>query len=840
MSDKNTFTLNMGKTPFKLNELHLNTELTPPSFTSSSITLIDGPFYANGSLHLGHFANKVFKDAFVRTNNLFGNKTKLQITSDQHGLPIEIEVEKKYGKTDNFVAKCREYANEQFSNQLQQLKKFGVLTDEDTVQTASFEYEAYEMSKLYQLYKDGKLVRLLRPVNFCSHCNSSLADAEVEYYSKKSHSLTVEFKVDNVTSLLVWTTTPYTLFYNKAVAYNNKFTYVKWEHGGKYYITVKEMFDSLSKINEKSFEYINLEGLFVESPITKLKVPVLNADYVESSGTGLVHIAPNFGLDDYRIGVNYGLDIVDCIDNTGKFKVEPLLGLTITQASEIALDKLSQDNLIYQLTNIEHNVGHCWRHKTPLFFKASKEWFLDLSEVQEKYKNENYTFYPPKSSNRLQSMIDSRKLWCISRNRKWGVPLPFFYDENDNVVDDENLVLNAIDEVKEKGVESWHINTSNYIKSTQVADVWFDSGIMYDYYKSKNNISSVVLAEGSDQHRGWFNSTVCTNLLLGNYNNNLKIFTHGFVVDDKGLKFSKSNKNYVDLDTLFKQYSPDLLRLVVLSQNIHQDICFSKTLLTQTMEEYKKIRNTFRFVLQNYSKEDIDISTLDYNNDIFNIIKFKFNKLFLSFKENGLTNLNYYDVCKDLHKFAVDISIYFDYFKDSLYCDDKLDNKRLTIVNFLKEIADNYAYLVSTIMPFTANEYWQMIGNESNINNYDFKFTGYSLPENIEKVIYIYEDLKYNINQVFNAIKDDECNKLSQFNLDIGNEIVSDLNTNSIISLSTIFGVANVNLIKEKGIIMTPFNGKKCPRCWNYHKNYHNNENELCVRCITVETNLKG
>lgn len=851
MSDKVSYTLCMGKTDFKLNEIHQNEEISSIPYNAQTV-LIDGPFYANGSLHLGHFANKIFKDAFVRTNNLFGISTCLQVTSDQHGLPIEIEVEKKYGKTDNFITQCRQYAKEQFANQLEQVKKFGILVDNKTIETASFDYEAYEMERLHQLYKEGKLVRLLRPVNFCSDCNSSLAEAEVEYKDKESHSLVVKFELTEDTYLLVWTTTPYTLFFNKAVAFNPNLSYVKWEDNGINYITVKEKAIEL----DKEYTVFDLNNVFVTSPLTKSSVPVLAADYVESSGTGLVHIAPNFGVDDYRVGVKYDLEIVDCINNFGKFNnlCPTIEGKNIKDASITALDLLTNEGLIYSLDKIKHSVGHCWRHKTPLFFKASKEWFLNLSDISSQYENEKYTFYPKNSENRLQSMIDSRKLWCVSRNRKWGVPLPFLYDENDNVVNDDALIKSAIERVRQEGIESWYKLDTTYKISNQVADVWLDSGILYDYYKHKTNTevtNNVVLAEGSDQHRGWFNSTVCTNLLLGNINTNLRIFTHGFVVDEKGLKLSKSNKNYVELDELFKKYSPDLLRYLILSQNIHQDIVFSKDLLTQSNEKYKKIRNTFRFVIQNCSiYNDINLEDkydFDYeyeanklNSDLFDIIIYKLNNLKKIIKSDGLENLNYHDVCRAIYDFANEVSVYFDSFKDILYCDDKYSLSRYAICKFLTKIAFDYASIVSIIMPFTAQEYVNFNPLEKNkdINLYVTRIALDPLAHNITEMYNKYTELKQDINKVFLLSKTDEYKQLNQFKLDISQYCLGDIDSNpDIVQLSSLFGVAKVNVLKEgNGVYLSPYIGIKCPRCWNIH----NDSDILCNRCVTVENNLKG
>lgn len=859
----------MGKADFKLPELHVDknsfvSAMESISNSHYSLSLIDGPFYANGSLHLGHFANKVFKDAYIRTLNLFGENARLLITSDQHGLPIEMEVEKLYGKNENFISNCRQYASSQFKNQLQQVKQFGVLADDRTIQTASFEYEAFEMRKLVELYKSGKLVRMLRPVHFCSQCNSSLAEAEVEYKERKSPSLTVKFKIEDGVYLLVWTTTPYTLFVNKAVAYNAKLEYVKWYDSSKneYYVTVKPFAENL-EVDYSVYELCNKKAV---SPINDQTVPLIAADYVESSGTGLVHIAPNFGLDDYRVGINNNLEVVDCIDNKGIFNSHcpELEGKDIKQVSDLALEKLKESGLIYELSTINHNVGHCWRHKSQLFFKASKEWFLNLEEIPQKYQhNETYMFYPENSKNRFEAMINSRKLWCVSRNRKWGVPLPFYYDENDNVVDSDELWQKAIEAVELNGVEAWYTQKVPYKLSEQVADVWFDSGILTAYVKEKigiNNNLSLLLVEGSDQHRGWFNSTVCSNLLLGNYYTPLNIFTHGFVVDEKGAKLSKSNKNYVELSDLFKQHSPDVLRYMVLSQNVHQDIVFSQDVLKQANEKYKKIRNTFRFVLQNldgYKADEINshyglnslisefslshsliVDGLNCNSLTMLAINKKLHKLMESISSN-VANYDFSAITRELYDFSNEISVLFDAFKDSLYCDGKYSKRRLSICKFLKSVADIYAYAVSIIMPFTAEEYWKTVGNKGLVSEYDVDLEEWEASVEKHFNSFAYDSVRNAINAEFLKVKTDEFKSLSMFELLIDYSYENDLvlDDGVGIKLATVFGVADVTFVKNpNNFTLKPYNGKKCNRCWNYH----NDSQNLCSRCFKVESEIKG
>ncbi len=815
------YKLNLGKTDFKLNEVHLDKQkyidmwqdTIATEKSSSEYHLLSGSPYANGNLHQGHFLNNVLKDAFIRFQRLQGEKVSLTITSDQHGLPIELEVEKLKGKSDNFLLDCRDYAITQFDIQFNQIKEFGVLTNADTIATSQFDYEAAQMQLLLDFYKENKLVQKLRPIAFCSQCNGSLAEAEIEYKSKKSDSLVVKFQLKNKldTYLLVWTTTPYTLVANKAVAYNSNLQYVKYydKLTGDFYVVVEAFAES----EQVEYENISLENLEVISPYTNAIVPVLSADYVESQGTGLVHIAPSFGMDDYRVGCQYGLEVLDYIDNKGKFKDT---GLDIKETNTTVLEYLSDNGLIYTLFKIEHSTGHCWRHKTPTFYKASTEWFLDLTQVKEKYNTLEIDFYPKSSKNRLDSMMNGRDLWCISRNRQWGVPLPFFYDVNGNIhCDCESFANEAIRLVKLNGVKAFQeMNLPNgVIKSTQIADVWLDSGFLPTFVNKPVDL----VIEGTDQHRGWFNTLLCTSLSTTSQVVPKAIMTHGFVTDEKGNKYSKSSQNYVGLDKFFKENSPDVLRLMLLSQNTTNDVVISKENLDRAKEKYKKIRNTFRFILQNINENaNGNISKLDL------VQMHKLQQLHISVFENMKT-LNVQKAVEALVKYAYEVSSYFETVKDILYC-DSLDSERRKSVNcVLNKIGVHYASLVSMVMPYTAEEFWQEFKKHSKVSNSVIEqvscLDGIMIASHEVDAL---DSLKVKVNQQYESMRNTEYKTLSQFEVTVPKQYFSND------ELKIYLGVAKVDN-GEFGVTYTQ--GKKCPRCWSYHYD----TTELCNRCESVE-----
>lgn len=844
------YTLNMTKVQFDLAEKHLDKKSYVELWNSQSLQdffrnkkekplflLHDGPPYANGDLHLGHFTNKALKDALLKFKRLNGYYAPLHNGSDCHGLPVELAVEKlkTTDKTNkaSFVQSCYQYSSEQVAKQLNQLQGFGVFADfSKSYKTTDYVREAGEMKAVLSLLEKGYLYQKFRPVYWCKDCQSSLAEAELEYAPKLSDSLTVEFKLNDNTFLLVWTTTPYTLPANQAVAYNNRFTYVK------YYDKVKDKnYVTLEQENKpENWSYVEdfkLTELVLESPYHKQKVPLYHADFVEASGTGFVHVAPSFGLDDFYLGELHQLETKSYVNQYGKYETEEfpeLKGLTLKDASSFVVNQLVADNLVYEHKFFEHEYPHCWRHKTPLFSKTSKEWFMDLADVKvEALKAvENVKFYPENGKNRLKSMLDGRTSWCVSRNRLWGVPLP-----HDATFESKTDYASWMNKVKENGLSSLY-EDENF--KAQTLDVWFDSGMTHTTVVNEqfSTTQSDLYLEGSDQHRGWFQSSLLTSMALNNEAPYRQVLTHGFVVDENGRKFSKSLGNYVAMEDLLKEYSPDVLRVWALGQDFHKELTYSKTTMLNSLERYKKFRNTFRFMLQNLA--DFSPSCLKLNTDDMDLLDrfvvFKTNQL----KDNVLKMGDEYkfnESLTELYAFCDMLSVvYLDSQKDRLYCLAKDDERRKTTQHVLYYVQHTLMMLLSPYLPYSMEEYYKKTSFyqlESVLMESFLETVAVDLDEDgFNKLL----DFKLVCNKLF---EEQRSLKLLSKNNErhlFCNQPLSD-EESSVLSLL----LGNVKVLKSDEFKLVSHQLCKCNRCWNYFDTLTNDS--LCVSCHDVETGKK-
>lgn len=742
---KKDYKLNMFKTAFSLTEKHLDKSSYVALWNSPSVVaalhsdnvadkplflLHDGPPYANGNLHLGHFVNKTLKDAVLKTKRAAGYFAPFVPGFDCHGLPVELAVEQLYpaarATQAGFAAACREYAGSQVAAQEQEFKSFGVAADWGaSYKTMDFAFEAGAVGLALEMLEKGQLYRKLRPVHWCSQCASSLAEAEVEYQPKNSDSVVVKFKLNQEndkgsapTYLLVWTTTPYTLPANQAVAYNQEFDYVRVQslETGEWAVRLRTDDDVAGALCEA----FSFAGASVVSPYTGLDVPVVHADYVTRTGTALVHLAPSFGTDDFKVGETHGLAVNAYVNDSGRYDegFGELSGNDLGTVSRMVLETLTQRNLVHSQTKVEHEYPHCWRHKTPLFFKTSAEWFMDLSGFAAKAVGQldAVTFYPENGKARLTAMLATRGSWCVSRNRTWGTPFPAFMDAQDNLHPDNSaLVRQAMLQMEAKGLRGWHEfeAPAGYHKSHQTLDVWFDSGVTHELVvNARYGRQADLCLEGTDQHRGWFQSSLLTAQAMSGTVPYKQLLTHGFVVDEKGKKLSKSSKNYVELETVFKSYSPDLLRVWALSQDYSLDLKFSTVNLAQSLEKYKKLRNTLRFCLQN---------TADF--------AFETRRAHL-LAVTSVTNLQFLHALDDValqcqaaaeqYDFSGMLSMlmgfvdqvsaeYFDSLKDTLYCDAADFGGRREAQACLAYLMQRLLVLLSPVMPYTAEEVYSLL-----------------------------------------------------------------------------------------------------------------------------------
>ncbi|MGD9655777.1 MAG: isoleucine--tRNA ligase, partial [Sulfuricurvum sp.] len=695
-----------------------------------SFTLHDGPPYANGHTHIGHALNKVLKDIIVKHNYFNGKSVRFTPGWDCHGLPIEQQVEKKLGgkqkKEELETAKvrelCRAHANEFVNIQRDEFKKLGILADwENPYVTMDFKFEANIYRTLCAVAKKGLLVERSKPVFWSWAERTALAEAEVEYEDKESHSIFVAFELsDEAKSKLgisgkaapvIWTTTPWTIPANTGISMNPNEEYVLTTTG---YIVAKELLNSLKEQEvlsgdvAKTFHAKDFENLLAINPLNgRTSRIVLGEHVLVDNGTGCVHTAPGHGEDDYRVGLVYDLEVVMPVDETGCFD-ESVVGLgLIPNAQEFVGKHIFKSNdaiielmgeSVLKVSKFTHSYPHCWRSHTPLIFRATKQWFISVDGTPEGESKtlreialsevEKTKFTPETGRRRLNSMVENRPDWCISRQRDWGVPIAFFRVKATGEVLLDDKVLNFVAMIFDmKGSDVWYSMSIEELlypgsgykaeeleKVTDILDVWFDSGATWNaVLKSRNYDAGTYPAdlyvEGSDQHRGWFQSSLFLSAAVEHQAPYKGVLTHGFTVDEKGEKMSKSKGNVIAPEKVLKEYGSEILRLWVASSDYQGDLKISDNILKQSAENYRKLRNTFRFLMANINDLESltpqeQMSELDIW--ILNVAKKVFADVHASF-----SNYNFVHGMSLLNNFIVNelSGIYLDITKDRLYCD---------------------------------------------------------------------------------------------------------------------------------------------------------------------------
>lgn len=703
------YRLNMHPVSFELNETHLDKssyaavwndplvleQLHRAPGDRETFLLHDGPPYANGDLHMGHFVNKTLKDALLKHKRLAGVFAPFVPGFDCHGLPVELEVEKSGRLKEDplaFVEACRAYALTQVERQTAQFQSFGVSADwQNPYRTMdpSFEVGA---ARLFSTMPHR--VKRFRPVHWCAQCNSSLAEAEVEYELKSSDSVVVLFEVleapdrNLVGAMLeVWTTTPYTLPANRAVGYHPQTRYAVFNDD----TTGRRV-----RADANEGAAASLQGVWVRSPWTGQRVPLLEADYVTSAGTGLVHLAPSFGVDDFRVCEAHGLYAEDLVSPEGRYREGAVAGLTLSEASKAVMQGLSSTGLLAQHEMVKHEYPHCWRHKKPLFFRASEEWFLDVSQFRDTAEDalKGVSFLPEAGRERLASMVRARTSWCLSRSRLWGTPLATCPED-----------VELLDSGAVQGCEAWQSEGAR-----RTLDVWFDSGVTHTLVmKERFGRHADLYLEGSDQHRGWFQSSLLTSVATERVAPFREVMTHGFVVDAVGKKLSKSSKNYVPLAKLLEKYSPDVLRLWALQQDCTKDLRMSQESLDRAVDRYRKLRNTVRFCLQN---------TVDYAPEQHRtpsdclVDQMQLRELATLVRESQEAGARYDfpSGVSALVQFCERTSAdYFTAAKDVLYCDATASRRRRQMQTVLEQVLLGLLKALTPLMPFTAEQVHQVL-----------------------------------------------------------------------------------------------------------------------------------
>jgi len=727
--------------------------------------LLDGPPYANGHLHVGHAVNKILKDVVVKSKSLSGYDAPFVPGWDCHGLPIELNVEKKHGKFSRsklsaaeFRVACREYAASQIDLQRTEFKRLGVIGDWDNPYvTMDFKYEANIIRSLAKIIRNQHVQKGYKPVHWCLDCASALAEAEVEYAEKKSPSIDVRFNVlDNVDfwgrfnhvhkgmgpiSIPIWTTTPWTLPANEAVALNPMLQYVlvatpKPEQ----FLVAEDLLSSVLKRYGIETHTIlgrimgeKLSGVKLQHPFYEKQVPVVLGDHVTiEAGTGAVHTAPAHGVDDYLVGKQFDLPLINPVGDDGCFTAAtPLFaGLHVSKANEKILEELRRLHALIHEESLLHPFPHCWRHKTPLIFRATPQWFINMEQNGLRTKSlpaiDQVEWVPDWGKSRMIGMIENRPDWCISRQRVWGVPLALFIHRQTGEMhpDTMQLMEKVALQVEKEGIEAWYTldmkdllgsSAEDYQKSMDVLDVWFDSGVAHEcVLRSRPELSfpADIVLEGSDQHRGWFQSSLLTSVAMNNTESYKQVLTHGFVVDGQGHKMSKSLGNVIAPEEVIQTLGADVLRLWVASIDYRYEINASKEILNRMSESYRRIRNTARFLLSNLNAFDPEKDLVPAE-DMLMLDRFAMEKTRVIQEEilEAYSTYQFHLVVQKLQQFCIsDLGgFYLDIIKDRQYTMQADSRGRRSAQTALFHIAHALVRWMAPIMSFTAEEIWQYI-----------------------------------------------------------------------------------------------------------------------------------
>ncbi|HEX5035869.1 MAG TPA: isoleucine--tRNA ligase [bacterium] len=743
-------------------ESGLYAALLKKNASGKRFVLHDGPPYANGSIHFGHILNKILKDVIVRYKALRGFESPYVPGWDCHGLPIEHQVDKDLGAKKKGMSQleirkaCREYAQKFVNLQREDFRRLGVMGDwENPYLTMNYAYEATIAREFGRFVKEGNVYKALRPVLWCANDRTALADAETEYDEKESPSIYVRFWLvdpeklspqlrDKKVSIVIWTTTPWTLPANLAVALHENYDYVVVPVKDEFAIVAKQLLGDFSKavgLEEEPealvrFSGKKLENELVKHPFLPRTSRVVISDHVSmDTGTGCVHIAPGHGEDDYAVGLKYGLPILSPVDHAGRFTEEAgvpeWVGQKVFDANPAVIQRLKDQGALVLESKIRHQYPHCWRCKNPLLFRATEQYFLSLEKNALRAKAldaiRRTNWVPAWGRERIYGMIERRGDWCLSRQRSWGVPIVAF-----RCADCSEILLDAdvIDEVadlfEKDGSDIWYESPESclppdkkcakcgsvkWLKENHILDVWFDSGVSFaavlEQRKDLKYPADLYL-EGSDQHRGWFHSSLLASIGTRGRAPYETVLTHGFVVDSQGKKYSKSAGNYVPPDKVLKENGAEILRLWVAAEDYRNDIRVSNEILTRLVEAYRKIRNTGRYLLGNLF--DFDPATSFQDVELREIDKWALHHLqkLVQRAEDAYEGYNFHVIFHELNRYCtVDLSaFYLDILKDRLYTSGKKDPARRGAQRVLFEIAATLARIMAPILSFTSEEIW--------------------------------------------------------------------------------------------------------------------------------------
>ncbi|MEG6585972.1 isoleucine--tRNA ligase [Dendrosporobacter sp. 1207_IL3150] len=878
--------------------------------------LHDGPPYANGNIHIGTSLNKILKDIVVKYKSLCGYDAPYVPGWDTHGLPIEHAAIKILGLNRHELdplelrRECKQYALKCLDMQREDFKRLGVNGDWDNPYiTLNPQYEAKQIEVFGEMAKKGHIYKGLKTVYWCTSCETALAEAEIEYAEKKSHAIFVKFPlIDDKGNLpvgvsqegvfaVIWTTTPWTLPANVAIAVNPDLDYVWVESNGEVYLIAEGLVASVAK-ETKLEEYnilstvkgFDLAGMVFAHPFMDRESTVVLADYVTlEQGTGCVHTAPGHGQEDFETGMKYQLPIINPVDGAGKFTKDggKFHGLSVQDANVPIIKELAERTMLLGKSSIKHQYAHCWRCKSPIIYRATEQWFASIDGFRQDALKAiaDSNWVPTWGEDRIRNMVADRHDWCISRQRVWGVPIPIFYCNscNEHIIDD--VTIGAVTKLfAEYGSDSWWAKSANEIlpegfdcphcghkefrKETDIMDVWFDSGSSHaSVLEQRKELQwpADLYLEGSDQHRGWFQSSLLTSVATRGRAPYKTVLTHGFVVDGEGRKMSKSIGNVIYPQDVIKKYGADILRLWVASADYQADIRISNDILKQLSEVYRKIRNTFRYILGNIHDYNPDTDRVEYSKlleiDRWALLRLEQVRERVS---KAYENYEFHLLYHTIHNFcAIDLSsIYLDILKDRLYTSLPESVERRAAQTVMYEILTTLVAMVSPVLTFSAEEVWQYMPKRA------------GMPESVQLTEwpaahkeYLDADLEAKWDKILavrseitKALETARRDKVIGHSLDAAVELYADPTEYALLNsikqdLATILIVSNVNLhegmsIAPQGaykadeinlmVAVSPATGVKCERCWIYSNTVGENSehDKLCSRCADVVIKL--
>ena len=862
--------------------------------------LHDGPPYANGDIHIGHAVNKVLKDMIVKSKTLSGFDAPYVPGWDCHGLPIEHQVEKKHGKNlppAQFRKLCRDYAAEQIDRQRKDFIRLGVLGDwQNPYRTMEFATEADIIRALGRINDNGYLYQGAKPVHWCLDCRSALADAEVEYEDKTSPAIDVAFQFSDNKALaaalgftqvyefafaVIWTTTPWTLPANQAVAIGAEIDYALVRFSAGLLMLAKDLVDScMQSYGFDDYQIVSefkgekLEGLLLEHPFYDRQVPLVLGEHVTlEAGTGLVHTAPAHGLEDFDVGQRYGLAVDNPVGDDGRFfdSVPLVGGKLVWEANAIIIDTLKEREKLLRVVDYGHSYPVCWRHKTPIIFRATRQWFIGLDRGERTLRDiaevavEETAFYPSWGRARLTGMIANRPDWCVSRQRSWGTPMALFVHRESGELHPRTseLLEQVAQRVEKEGIEAWFAlpeeellgdEARHWKKVPDTLDVWFDSGTTHmSVLERREELTKPadLYLEGSDHHRGWFQSSMLTGCAIDGRAPYKGLLTHGFVVDGRGRKMSKSMGNVIAPQKIADTLGADILRLWVAATDYSGELTISDEILKRVVESYRRIRNTLRFLLANLSDYDPEAHQLDPSQWLeIDRYAVQMTARMQAQMEQDYGRYEFHLIAQRLQTFCSEElgGFYLDILKDRLYTAGEDSRVRRAAQNALHHIAHSLLRLIAPVLSFTADEAWPILTGAS--GDSVLLHTWYQLPDTGPELLSRWDHLRELRSEVQKKLE--EMRAAGKIGSSLQAEVTISAGASDAGALLESLGddlrfvlltsTAQVDASGDQAemtVDVRPSEHGKCERCWHYRADVgHDAEHPgICARCTS---NLYG